>query len=92
MLPDLLRQKRIRNQLDEVVDRVYGRMHGLEPLYFLSDRQRVVQQSRGGRPAARRRRRRHVVLGRVYSVTLQSFDNRDLEVNVNARQFIVDVL
>ena len=52
MLPDLLRQERIRNQLDEVVDRVDGRVDGLEPLDLLPDRQGVVQQSRGRRPAA----------------------------------------
>ena len=73
MLPDLLRQERIRNQLDEVVDRVDGRVDGLEPLDLLPDRQGVVQQSRGRRPAADagRRRRRHVVLVKFdHSVTL----------------------
>ena len=46
MLPDLLCQKGVRHQLDQVVDGVDGGVHGLEPLDLLSC-QRCCQ-----RPAA----------------------------------------
>lgn len=44
VVPDLLSHQAVWYQIDQVVDRVNGRMHALEPLDLLSDGQGVVQE------------------------------------------------
>jgi hypothetical protein len=44
MFPDLLSQKRIWNELDQIVDRVDGRMDRLEALNLMSEEKNKFTQ------------------------------------------------
>lgn len=55
VVPDLLSQQRVWNQLNQVIKSVYRRMHALETLDLLPDRQRSVQTRLRMLPAAHSR-------------------------------------